>query len=205
MTKRTQSTDTDDLPPVAKTRPRRAKPIAKATTAKPPPAPAATIPPAFVSNLASIGFRIAECERGFYMAHKDLITASEMWEKALPFIIKDLAGVSVGLTYVAHSMPNDELYRAPLRDPPVDNEEPTHHLEEVWRHICAKSGGRMANPFQKFADAGAALPLLVQELMDPPDSCPLSQAAPDGAYMVTLKLFFKNLWLHLRIHRKRSV
>ena len=138
--------------------------------------------------------------------HRELI-AADMWDQVVMHI-EDLRNVEVAIDLMHFGnafvgAENDVVYK-PNIDP---NEwlpfmDHTEELEDLLREMAnAKVGGC---PYI-FADAAASLPKIVPAMMDPPASCPLARAAPDGVYLMTLHLMFDNLWLNIRIHRMGNI
>ena len=167
-----------------------------------PVAPAkGKVPLQFIRSLKSVGIQIEESMKGFYLAHPEINATSIAWQAAAVYFLSDLIGVQVGTGYLKFSYPEDPLHWTPL-DPGTESGG-FGHVAELWRLIANKARGEPGSPLQTFSDASVSIPALVQELMDPPATCPLAHGAPDGAYLISLKLFFFNFWMSIRIHRRR--
>ena len=134
-----------------------------------------------------------------YCANKQLEAVSETYQRVLGFI-EDLRDVPVDVDWVINPLSHDILY-----DPGPWVEGQRTHLDELLGliRLHGSDGGRRGTGYG-FIDSAAGLPKLIKDLVDPPESCPLARAAPDGAYVFNLKLKFKNLRMTIRIHRKRG-
>ena len=154
------------------------------------------VPPGFIKRLEQAGFLFMRM--GMYYASEEMLTTSELWERTLRhFVELKNVPVTVAVTFVdAEGVEDDPAYDAP-RGP--DGHDYLYELMQLMLKHAPTPGGKL--PIY-LADSGTQLPNLVRDLIDPPSSCPLARAAPDGVYLVSLDLTFENMAMHLRINRK---
>ena len=148
--------------------------------------------------MGHIGFAMGS-ESGHYHG-RELVAPSEMWALAVPHFLKMLRGIRLQVAYVLVPRAGEPLYEARI-DPLIHTK--LSHVHEAEDMICHGPYAFVKGSLPCYSDVEQAISL-VNELMDPPEEAlPLTHAAPDGAYLLTLKLLFANMWMNIRIHRKR--
>ena len=88
-------------------------------------------------------------------------------------------------------------------DPLFNTPTGTDHGDKVYRILRARLPEGYTS-WTTYADAAEAIPAVVRELADPSGSHTLLHGAPNGAYLISLRELFRNLWIIIRIHRKRG-
>ena len=163
--------------------------------------PDGRVPLRFIRRLGALGL---ECggPGGYSVLGGRHLIAMHLWEPLGPFF-ELLRGCPVVL--YPEMMEHDDDPSDWDRMPPIDETDENLHFDELERLIAERANADVDSSDFQFEDAAAILPGLVYELMDPPISCRLSHAAPDGTYLLSLEVGFNNLSLSIRIHRKRRV
>ena len=161
--------------------------------------PTDKVPPKFIKRLKAVGWPIVK-SGNTWLLNEEMIGTSDMWDRAGAYM-GDLGNVRVSLAPRCNPIEWDPVYLPPLSE----NGRRLNMGFEIQSMIKSQSPyERPGFPIQ-FPDAAFALPSVVKLLMDPPASCPISHAAPDGVYLASLFVMFTNIYFEVRIHRKRAV
>ena len=155
------------------------------------------VPVKFLRAMERIGCSMGKAI-GIYFG-RELVASSEMWELAVPHFLSMLQGIRLQVSYTLVPRDDDPLYKASI-DPLIRTKR--SHVHEVEDLICRGPYAYVKGSLPCYSDVAQAIGL-VYALMNPSeDELPLTHAAPDGAYLLTLQLHFVNMWMNIRIHRR---
>ena len=153
-----------------------------------------TAPRKFIDKLKDIGI-VMMTGRAPFFSNCEVVAVSPKWEKFVE-MLQDVRGVAVQVEWAFRSRPDEPLY-----DPSEDDD----HLTELYSLMVSHSSDGFIGNTVRYWDVATDIPKLVRDMVDPPaDSCPVAHAAPDGSYLMSIRLYFQNLWFSIRINRKRN-
>ena len=153
------------------------------------------VPRKFIKQLEEIGISMMT-GRAIYISNCEVVAVSPMWDEFVE-VLQHVKDIAVDVEWAFRSRPDEPLY-----DPSDDDD----HLTELRNLMVSHSSA--SGFFEKslrYWDAATDIPTLVRAMVDPPaQSCPVAHAAPDGAYLMSIRLMFENVWFCIRINRKRN-
>ena len=153
------------------------------------------VPSVFMDKMTGVG--ISFTLLNLFCVDKELVAVSDTYQRVLGFIYH-LKDVPVALHIMFATETGDPSYNP---QPWVKGRRT--HLHELSDLIREHGSDGVKHGMDiGFFDTEAGLPKLVTDLVDPPETCPLARAAPEGVYLVSLRLLFGNVWMSIRIHRK---
>ena len=151
------------------------------------------VPRKFLQAMAAIGFPMSKV--GIYRSDCEMVAVSDMWTKAVPHFLATLKGMRLQVGAASTSRPGESFYHAP-------NTTSSHALEV--KEFIGFGPYAFVRGWTAFYRDAADVVSLADSIMNPSEAVmPLTYAAPDGAYLITVQLLFGNMTMNVRIHRKR--
>ena len=154
--------------------------------------PRVKVPLKFIRKLEAMGLPMVKS--AVLYSDTELEAAGPVWEKFVQ-ALEDVRGVYVDVAVKVCGRPGDPLYKTP---------KGTDHWDEAYRILRARLPEGYTSSRIRYSDAAEDIHAVVRELVDPSESHTLLHGAPEGVYLISLQLFFRNLWFCIRINRKRN-
>ena len=155
------------------------------------------VPKRFIDGLRESGISMNN-SHGLVSAAVNIPTGSPQWRKLLSLLaeLPKPTGVDINLNFTGPD---------PVYDPPRDQRSKRNYAWELLQYLPK------LNPDDHWSDDGfvhgdarSIVEAAVGMVEDAPEECPRAREVPEGHYMLTLDLTFRNLLLHVTVFRKNS-
>ena len=154
-------------------------------------------PKNFIAELEKAGIHMHKSE-GVLEAEENIPTGSKVWRKLLSLLaeLPKPIGVDICLNFTGDSL---------AYVPPRGKRPRKDYFQELMDHLPRLNPeDRESDHGMVHGDARSIVEAAVRMVEDAPKTCPAARAVPEGHYMLSVEVEFKNLILNITVFRKNS-